>query len=61
MRKTYTTPRLTVHGSVEKITLAGRGDPPFGAPGPPGSNPSNGGVPPGQGSQVGNVGINPKP
>lgn len=58
MRKAYTTPRLTVHGSVEKITLAG--NPPFGAPGPPGSNPSNGGVAPGLGSQVGNTGNNPQ-
>lgn len=28
MKKPYTTPRLTMHGSVEKITLQGQGNPP---------------------------------
>jgi hypothetical protein len=37
-KKAYTTPQLTVHGSVEKITLrGGRGGPPGG--GPPGGGP----------------------
>ncbi|WP_166178503.1 lasso peptide [Rubrobacter tropicus] len=60
MKKAYTTPSLTVHGSVEKITLAPNGDPPFGGPGPPGCNPSDGCVAPGLGSQVGNTGNNPQ-
>lgn len=53
MRKAYTTPRLTVHGSVEKITLAGN-------TGPPGCNPSDGCVAPGLGTQVGNPDNNPQ-
>lgn len=54
--KPYSTPLLQVHGSVEQITLQGQG----GVGGPPGSNPSTGGGPPGQCSQVGNPSNNPQ-